>query len=213
MILLGWLGIALSAFLLDAAVTGRQPIATLRSVVQTGTIPARPAKPTALSLDNTLNGIPNVPKYSSDSAASGNTTSASQSIDTNPWPTAPSGGSYTGNLAGWIAQATTLLESQGIPAAKLDPSAIQLIIQKESGGNPLAINTTDSNAQAGHPSIGLTQTIRSTFNSNALPGHYDIFNPVDNIAAGMNYAVKRYGSVSNVPGVKSVSEGGSYVGY
>jgi hypothetical protein len=73
--------------------------------------------------------------------------------------------------------------------------------------------TGNSNAAAGHPSKGLMQCIDSTFNSHALPGHGDIWNPVDNIIAGVRYSIDRYGSVSNVPGVVGVKRGGGYVGY
>ena len=38
------------------------------------------------------------------------------------------------------------------------------------------------------------QTKRSTFNSNALPGHHNIWNGYDNLLAGLNYARHRYGS-------------------
>jgi SLT domain-containing protein len=57
------------------------------------------------------------------------------------------------------------------------------------------------------------QTIPSTFRHYALPGHTQILDPVDNIVAGVRYAVRRYGSVSNVPGVKAVAAGHGYVGY
>jgi SLT domain-containing protein len=57
------------------------------------------------------------------------------------------------------------------------------------------------------------QTIDSTFSSYALPGHTDIWNPVDNIVAGVRYALSRYGSLDDVPGVAAVHNGGSYVGY
>jgi uncharacterized protein YukE len=73
--------------------------------------------------------------------------------------------------------------------------------------------TGNSNAAAGHPSKGLMQTIDSTFNGNKLPGHDDIWNPVDNIIAGVRYSIGRYGSLSNVPGIKAIHGGGSYVGY
>jgi uncharacterized protein YukE len=73
--------------------------------------------------------------------------------------------------------------------------------------------TGNSNAQAGHPSKGLMQTIDSTFSSHALPGHGNIYNPVDNIIAGVRYALGRYGSIGNVPGIRAVHSGGSYVGY
>lgn len=56
-------------------------------------------------------------------------------------------------------------------------------------------------------------TIDSTFNAHKLPGHDDIWNPVDNAAAAIRYAISRYGSLENVPGIKSMSKGGKYVGY
>ncbi len=113
----------------------------------------------------------------------------------------------------WINQAFDVLKANGVPADKLNAEGVLLMIENESSGNPQAINNWDSNAKAGHPSKGLMQTIDSTFESNKLPGHDDIYNPVDNIIAGTRYALGRYGSISNVPGVKAVSGGGKYVGY
>jgi SLT domain-containing protein len=72
------------------------------------------------------------------------------------------------------------------------------LITRESGWNSAAINMTDSNAAAGHPSKGLAQTIDSTFAAHAVPGHTNIWEPVDNIAASVNYIKGRYGDISNV---------------
>jgi SLT domain-containing protein len=105
------------------------------------------------------------------------------------------------------------LEASGIPAAKINPNDLWIIIKHESGGNPGAINLTDSNAAAGDPSKGLMQTISTTFNAYALPGHRSIYNPVDNIIAGVRYAIARYGTLGNVPGVVAVHHGLPYVGY
>lgn len=118
-----------------------------------------------------------------------------------------------GQVGEWIREAMKILEAHGTPASKMDPQGIALIIQHESGGNPNAQNNWDSNARAGHPSIGLMQTIQPTFDAHKLPGHGNIHNPVDNIIAGVRYAIGRYGSISNVPGVKAVHEGRPYVGY
>jgi len=90
---------------------------------------------------------------------------------------------------------------------------LETIVQHESSGNPTAVNDWDSNAQAGHPSKGLMQTIDSTFNQYKMDGHDDIWNPVDNAIAAINYAVARYGSLENVPGIKSLANGGGYIGY
>lgn len=119
----------------------------------------------------------------------------------------------SGDVKTWIEQARALLIKSGVPASEISEDDINMIIQHESGGNPHAENDWDSNAAAGHPSKGLMQTIDSTFNAYALPGHTDIWNPVDNICAGVRYALSRYGSLDNVPGVKAVHDGGSYVGY
>jgi LysM repeat protein len=126
---------------------------------------------------------------------------------------APTGPVPKGQVGDWIQQAMGELQKAGIPADKMNPQDIALIIQHESGGNPNAANGWDSNAAKGTPSIGLMQTIGPTFEANKLPGHDNIRDPVDNIIAGVRYAVQRYGSVSNVPGVKAVHNGGAYVGY
>jgi len=118
---------------------------------------------------------------------------------------------YTGggSVAQWIAAA---LAAEGWPASW--GGAIGVIIAHESGGNPNAINLTDSNAAAGHPSQGLMQTIPSTFNAYRDPKlSANILDPVANIVAGVRYAIARYGGVNNVPGVVSVAHGGAYVGY
>jgi SLT domain-containing protein len=57
------------------------------------------------------------------------------------------------------------------------------------------------------------QTIEPTFERWHLPGHGEILHPVDNIVAGVRYAVARYGSVSLVPGVLSLAAGKAYRGY
>ncbi len=119
----------------------------------------------------------------------------------------------TGTEAQWINSALGVLAGHGYDVSHINPADIAAIIQHESGGNPNAINGWDSNAAAGHPSKGLMQTIDSTFYAHALPGHTNIWNPVDNIVAGVRYAIDRYGSVANVPGVVRLHEGRSYIGY
>jgi Transglycosylase SLT domain len=71
--------------------------------------------------------------------------------------------------------------------------AVEHRMNQESGGNPNAINLTDSNAAAGDPSRGLMQTIMTTFQkyrSFSLPDN--IYDPEANIYAGLNYAVNAY---------------------
>jgi hypothetical protein len=115
----------------------------------------------------------------------------------------------------WIAQADRILIAHGTSADDLGLADHDqwLIISHESGGNPTVVNHSDSNAAAGHPSIGEMQTIQPTFDRWKLPGYGDIDNPVDNIIAGTRYAIAGYGSIQNVPGVIAVHEGRPYVGY
>jgi uncharacterized coiled-coil protein SlyX len=53
-------------------------------------------------------------------------------------------------------------------------ATIKARIQQESGGSETIVNTIDSNAQAGHPSIGLLQYIQSTFDAWCLEGYTTI---------------------------------------
>lgn len=117
-------------------------------------------------------------------------------------------GSGSKQLQAWLLEA---IGTTGISPGYL--GALTQIAMHESGGNPKAINLWDSNAKAGHPSKGLMQTIDSTFNRYALPGHTDIWNPVDNAIASIRYSIARYGSIANVPGIKSLANGGKYRGY
>ncbi|MFI7668776.1 transglycosylase SLT domain-containing protein [Nocardia sp. NPDC049526] len=119
----------------------------------------------------------------------------------------------TGDVAEWIKKAKAKLIEMGYSPDQIDERALAMIIEHESGGNPLIVNDWDSNAAAGHPSKGLMQTIDSTFNAYKAPGHENIYDPVDNIIAGTRYAIDRYGSLSNVPGVAAVNSGGAYQGY
>jgi uncharacterized protein YukE len=125
----------------------------------------------------------------------------------------PPAGPPPGNVQEWIKQAIEVLRQNGINVSEADAQRIWQIIQHESGGNPNAINNWDSNAAKGTPSKGLMQCIDPTFDSYKLPGHGDIWNPVDNICAGVNYALSRYDSLANVPGIKATESGGGYVGY
>ncbi|USC17042.1 transglycosylase SLT domain-containing protein [Rhodococcus sp. 11-3] len=72
------------------------------------------------------------------------------------------------------------------------------LISRESGWNPGAVNTTDSNAAAGNASRGLAQVVPTTFATYKVPGYDNIDAPVDNVAASINYIKSKYGSIFNV---------------
>ena len=114
----------------------------------------------------------------------------------------------TGGLNSWIDEAISVLAEHGTDVSY---NAVYQTVIHESGGNPDAVNGTDSNALEGHPSIGLMQTIQSTFNAYALPGYDDIYNPVDNIIAASRYAAAVYGSLNEM--VEARCDGGCWRGY
>ncbi|MFN2608427.1 MAG: transglycosylase SLT domain-containing protein, partial [Acidimicrobiales bacterium] len=113
-----------------------------------------------------------------------------------------------GQVSDWVAAGVALA---GKPPSWVPDEVI--IAMHESGGDPRSINTYDINAQRGDPSIGLLQTIGATFRAYAVPGHGDIYNPIDNTAAATNYIAARYGAPWNTPGIRSLDRGGSYQGY
>lgn len=109
------------------------------------------------------------------------------------------GGGSVGNPSGagvmrWKSYVAKALEANGIEPTGYRVSKILATIQRESGGNPRAINLWDSNAKAGIPSKGLMQTIDPTFNAYKLAGHGNIYNGYDNLLAAINYIKHRYGT-------------------
>ncbi|WP_257132557.1 peptidoglycan DD-metalloendopeptidase family protein [Streptomyces sp. rh195] len=76
-------------------------------------------------------------------------------------------------------------------------------MNQESSGNPKAVNRNDINWINGHPSVGLMQVIRPTFEAFAGkykatgPKMYGVsIDPMANVYASMRYALKTYGSLS-----------------
>jgi hypothetical protein len=95
----------------------------------------------------------------------------------------------------WAPQVLQALAALGQPATWLN--VVLRRMNQESGGNPNAINNWDVNAQHGDPSRGLMQTIMTTFNTYRNPAwSTNIFDPLNNIYAGLNYAIHRYGTLN-----------------
>jgi len=138
-----------------------------------------------------------------------------------PHPTAVTPHAACGSTPGdgdavtrWNNVVTCVLGMLGQPASGELINDVDIVIRGESSGDPNAINNWDSNAQAGHPSTGLVQVIQPTFNtwhSDRLPN--DIWDPAANIYAGMNHGIHTYGSIQQIPGVRSVNGGGPYLPY
>lgn len=114
-------------------------------------------------------------------------------------------------VAGWIDQAGTKLHRRWTVT---DCRALLLMAERESNNRADAVNGWDRNAKVGHPTKGILQARDDTFEAHAPAGcHGRILDPVCNIAACADYAIGRYGSLANVPGVRAVREGRPYVGY
>lgn len=77
----------------------------------------------------------------------------------------------------------------GIVGEKLSDADIKNILNRiriESGGNETIQNNWDSNAAAGHPSIGLVQFIQPTFDYYCRPPYTNIRKGLDQLIAMMN---------------------------
>lgn len=112
----------------------------------------------------------------------------------------------------WKPYVIQALKANGFDASAYQVAAWMRVIQRESGGNPRAINLWDSNARAGIPSMGLVQTIGPTFNAYKFPGHNDVYNGYDDLLAGIHYMKAIYGSGSSafarVSGPEGYANGG-----
>lgn len=86
----------------------------------------------------------------------------------------------------WSSEIEKAAKAEGINLNSSELRTIEQRISKESNGNETAINLTDSNAKAGHPSQGLLQYIQSTFNKYAVSGHTNINSGYDQLLALFN---------------------------
>lgn len=104
-----------------------------------------------------------------------------------------------GDIVGWI---TAACQAAGVTNVQNWIAGYQTLCMRESTDNPNAVNTTDSNATGapvgdGNPancSRGIAQCIPPTFAAHHAPNtSTDIYDPVANIAASINYVISTYG--------------------
>ena len=109
----------------------------------------------------------------------------------------------------WRALADSVFAAKGVPLQYVQTLLNQM--NQESSGNPAAINLTDSNAQAGHPSVGLLQFIPSTFAANADPGfNTNIYDPASQFHAFINYINGTYGGMAAFTAQQTARNWGAY---
>ncbi|MGI2308946.1 peptidoglycan DD-metalloendopeptidase family protein [Staphylococcus cohnii] len=110
-------------------------------------------------------------------------------IDPLKWLKANDGGG--GKSGKWNGDIKKALKIAGLPTSKSYVNAWAKQIQTESGGNPKAMGGTDGLSDGA--AKGLVQVKPGTFNAYKAKGHGNIWNGLDNLIAGMNYAKARYG--------------------
>ncbi|MFI9598940.1 peptidoglycan DD-metalloendopeptidase family protein [Streptomyces sp. NPDC052043] len=130
-----------------------------------------------------------------------------RAVDPMPYLTGPTGDGGSG-VQRWRGVVEQALGQVGQSLSLANTTLRRM--NQESGGNPTAVNRTDINWQAGHPSVGLMQVIEGTFRrfagkyKNTGPFLYGVStSPIANIYASMKYALATYGSLSkayNRPG-------------
>ena len=105
-------------------------------------------------------------------------------IDPIPWLKKNNGGGKGGGKYG--KQIKQALGMAGLPQTAKYIKAWQEQARTESTFNPKARNPSGAS--------GLVQVKPATFGQYKLPGHGNIWNPLDNLIAGMRYAKARYGA-------------------
>lgn len=133
-------------------------------------------------------------------------------------PSMPSGATGPvpdGSVKSWLARALRITGN----FSQSNLSALFGRAMQESGGDPHAINTWDSNASLpgshGFPnqaSRGILQTIPDTFFAYAMDGMKDIWNPVHNAVAAIRYMMSRYGHIVG-PSGQGYMFGGAIPGF
>ncbi|MCD7139011.1 phage tail tape measure protein [Limosilactobacillus balticus] len=107
-------------------------------------------------------------------------------------------------VARWRPVVLRALSMLGLSSGLVDKVLRQ--IDTESKGDPHAHQPgADPDGDGSGPALGLMQTKRGTFNANAVGNHRNIWNGFDNILAGLNYAMKRYGK-----GLSALGNGHGY---
>lgn len=93
---------------------------------------------------------------------------------------------------GWLNTIRTALKIAKLPVTQKYINAWMKQIETESSGNARAMGGNDGLADGN--AMGLVQVKPGTFKANQGKGMGDIWNPLHNLVAGMNYASKTYGS-------------------
>jgi phage-related protein len=118
--------------------------------------------------------------------------------------TGAGGAGFPSQVARWAGMVRAVLQMEGLDTS-LVPRVLRQI-QTESGGNPRALQMVHDVNWPNNRARGLMQVIPPTFRANHWPGtSWDQYDPMASIAAGLNYARRRYG-----PGLGFLGQGHGY---
>ncbi|OLR89899.1 transglycosylase SLT domain-containing protein [Actinokineospora bangkokensis] len=97
--------------------------------------------------------------------------------------------------ARWIGSAVEILVAHGVDPSKIDPGLIAQIVDRQSGGNPHAIDMSAPGAADGQAPKGIMGVTDQQFQQHQVPGYQNIWEPVDNMLAGIKHLVQEWGSI------------------
>ncbi|MGW5054829.1 WXG100-like domain-containing protein [Actinokineospora sp. NPDC004072] len=97
--------------------------------------------------------------------------------------------------ARWIGSAVEILINHGVPPERIDAGQIAQIVDRLSGGNPHAMDMGHPAAGEGTPPKGLMQLTDPQFQQHQVPGYPNIWEPVDNLLAGVMHVLAQWGSL------------------
>ncbi|WP_035288385.1 EspA/EspE family type VII secretion system effector [Actinokineospora spheciospongiae] len=97
--------------------------------------------------------------------------------------------------ARWIGSAVEILINHGVDPSKIDAGQIAQIVDRASGGNPHAVDLSGPGATDGNPPKGMLQVTDSQFQQHQVPGHGNIWEPIDNMLAGVRHILQEWGSI------------------
>ena len=94
--------------------------------------------------------------------------------------------------ARWIGSAVEILINHGVDPSRIDAEQIAQIVDRNSGGNPHAMDLQAPNGSEGSPPKGLMQITDDVFQQHQVQGYENIWAPVDNMLAGVMYFLAQW---------------------
>lgn len=112
-------------------------------------------------------------------------------------PPSPGAPASRVDRARWIGSAVEILINHGVDPARIDAGQIAQVVDRLSGGNPHAMDLRHPAAAEGAPPKGLMQITDPQFQQHQVSGHGDIWEPVDNLLAGVLFMLAQWGTLMN----------------